>query len=379
MRRVSSSCRFWVGLLLVLTSLWITSQDREEQRLTRELRDTVTRLNNNLVWLNQANVELKDLIDEVDSLDHSINELGQEKNGLSQEIATLEDSISGLDIELANTQAGIKQTLLEKSWILQAYKTIDNAQFLLMLHYPEDPSLLDRLAYYHRLLLQERDASLNDINVSVREIEGNLVRIQGNSQRLRENRQQLTTQEEAMRNQRLRRTNLADELRSAIRQSELDTQKLVADQERLEALLQHIAPRSMEIPVELSASPGVWPVEGTIKHQFGEPRGDGRLKWEGVYFTAEAGTTVAAVKGGRVEFAEWLRGFGMTIIIFHDEGLISLYGNCDSLIKSQGDWVEAGEPIATVGRSGGQKEIGLYFELREQNKAIDPLKWFGAQ
>ena len=379
MRRVSSGCRVWVGLLLALTSLLITSQDPEEQRLTRELRDTVTRLNNNLVWLNQANVELKDLIDEVDALDHSINELGQDKNDLSKEIASLEDSISGLGTELANTQAGIKQTLLEKSWILQAYKTIDNAQFLLMLHYPEDPSLLDRLAYYHRLLLQERDASLNEINVSVREIEGNLQRIQGNSQRLRENRQQLTTQEEEMRNQRLRRTNLADELRSAIRQSELDTQKLVADQERLEALLQHIAPRSMEIPVELSSSPGVWPVEGTIKHRFGEPRGDGRLKWEGVYFTAEAGTTVSAVKGGRVEFAEWLRGFGMTIIIFHDENLISLYGNCDSLIKSQGDWVEAGEPIATVGRSGGQKEIGLYFELREQNQAIDPLNWFGSQ
>ena len=379
MQRVSSGRRFWVAFLLMLTSLLITSQDHEEQQLTRELKDTVTRLNNNLVWLNQANVELKDLIDEVDALDHSINDLGQEKNDLSKEITTLEDSINGLDTELADTQADIKQTLLEKSWILQAYKTIDDAQLLLMLHNPEDPALLDRLVHYHRLLLQERDASLNEISVSVREIEGNLARIQGNSLRLRQNRQKLTSQEEEMRNQRLRRANLAAELRSAIRQSELDTQKLLADQERLEALLQHIAPTSIDVPAELSATPGVWPVEGTIKHRYGEPRGDGRLKWEGVYFTAEAGTTVAAVKGGRVEFAEWLRGFGMTIIIFHDENLISLYGNCDSLIKSQGDWVEAGETIATVGRSGGQKEIGLYFELREQNKAINPLDWFSSQ
>lgn len=379
MRRVNSFCRFYCTLLLVTASQPLITQVSEQQQLTQELQDTVTRLNNNLVWLNKANIELRNLIDDVAELDYSINALGQDKNDLNREIASLENTIAGLNAELSGAHEDIRRTLLEKSWILRAFKTVDDAQLLLMLHNPEDPSLLDRLAYYHRLLLRERDSSLREINTSVEEIEINLARIRENSQILLESRQELASQETRMRDQRLRRANLADELRGAIRESELDTQKLIADQERLEALLQHIAPEKMNIPVELSTSPGVWPLEGTITHRFGDPRGDGRLKWEGVYFTAESGTTIAAVKGGRVEFAEWLRGFGMTIIIFHDENLISLYGNCDSLIKSQGDFVEAGEPIATVGRSGGQKETGLYFELRRQNRAIDPIAWFESQ
>ena len=74
-------------------------------------------------------------------------------------------------------------------------------------------------------------------------------------------------------------------------------------------------------------------------------------------------------------FADWLRGFGLLLIIDHGDGYMSLYGHNQSLYKNVGEWVAAGEIIATVGRSGGRDEPGLYFEIRRQGKPADPLRW----
>jgi septal ring factor EnvC (AmiA/AmiB activator) len=63
------------------------------------------------------------------------------------------------------------------------------------------------------------------------------------------------------------------------------------------------------------------------------------------------------------------------MIIDHGDGFMSLYGNNQSLYKEAGEWVEDGEVIATVGDSGGESSSGLYFEIRQQGKPVDPLKW----
>jgi septal ring factor EnvC (AmiA/AmiB activator) len=76
-----------------------------------------------------------------------------------------------------------------------------------------------------------------------------------------------------------------------------------------------------------------------------------------------------------VVFADWLRGFGNLLVVDHGGGYMSLYGNNESLYKQVGEEIGGGEVIATVGRSGGSPESGLYFGLRFQGKAMDPLQW----
>ncbi len=78
-------------------------------------------------------------------------------------------------------------------------------------------------------------------------------------------------------------------------------------------------------------------------------------------------------------FADWLRGFGNLLILDHGEGMMSLYGNNDALLKTVGDDVERGEQIAAVGNSGGNVDSGLYFELRLQGKPVDPARWIGSR
>ena len=123
-----------------------------------------------------------------------------------------------------------------------------------------------------------------------------------------------------------------------------------------------------------------WPVDGRLVARYGTPRGgDARTKWDGVLIGASVGTQVRAVHGGRVVFADWLRGAGLLVILDHGNGYLSLYGHNQSLLRDAGDIVKAGDPIATVGTSGGQETAALYFAIRQQGRPSDPAQWCRAQ
>ena len=123
-----------------------------------------------------------------------------------------------------------------------------------------------------------------------------------------------------------------------------------------------------------------WPVDGRLLARFGQSRGDdARTKWDGVMISANAGTQVHAVHGGRVVFADWLRGAGQLVILDHGNGYLSLYGHNQTLLKAAGDIVKAGDVISTVGNSGGQTTPALYFAIRQQGRPSDPAQWCRAQ
>jgi len=116
------------------------------------------------------------------------------------------------------------------------------------------------------------------------------------------------------------------------------------------------------------------PVRGVVTNRFGTPRQEGS-SWKGLFIRASVGSEVKAVAGGRVVFAEWMRGFGNLMVLDHGGNYLSIYGYNDAMLKQVGDNVRSGDSIATAGNSGGNPESGLYFELRYQGQPIDPLKW----
>ncbi|MFM7670897.1 MAG: murein hydrolase activator EnvC family protein [Betaproteobacteria bacterium] len=119
---------------------------------------------------------------------------------------------------------------------------------------------------------------------------------------------------------------------------------------------------------------GKLPVKGELAASFGAKRADGP-SWKGIFIKAVEGSEVRAAGAGEVVFADWMRGFGNLMIVDHGGQYLSIYGNNQSLLKRPGDRIKAGEVIATVGNSGGNEHSGLYFELRHQGRAIDPLAW----
>jgi septal ring factor EnvC (AmiA/AmiB activator) len=117
------------------------------------------------------------------------------------------------------------------------------------------------------------------------------------------------------------------------------------------------------------------PIRGELTNQYGAKRSDGGVTWKGLFIRADPGTEVRAVAAGRVVFADWIRGFGNLTIVDHGANYLSIYGNNETLLRQVGNQVTAGEVIATVGNSGGNPDSGLYFELRYEGRAFDPMKW----
>ncbi|GAA0491220.1 murein hydrolase activator EnvC [Tatumella punctata] len=119
-----------------------------------------------------------------------------------------------------------------------------------------------------------------------------------------------------------------------------------------------------------------WPVQGKLLHRFGETL-QGELRWKGLVIAAPEGTDVRAIADGRVIMADWLQGYGLVIVIEHGQGDMTLYGYNQSALVNVGAQVRAGQPIALVGTSGGRGIPSLYFEIRRQGQAVNPLSWLG--
>lgn len=120
-----------------------------------------------------------------------------------------------------------------------------------------------------------------------------------------------------------------------------------------------------------------WPLSGSLLAGFGGTLPDGR-KSSGLLIAASAGTPVRAVANGKVVFSEWMNGYGLICIVDHGGGYLSLYAHNDALLRDVGADVKRGDPVASVGNSGGQGRPALYFELRRNGQPVNPASWLSA-
>ncbi len=120
----------------------------------------------------------------------------------------------------------------------------------------------------------------------------------------------------------------------------------------------------------------VFPARGKRLLYFGQPIAGSELRWQGIVVQAAAGSPVRAMAPGRVIFAKWLAGYGLLVIVRHAQGLMSLYGRNQTILVAVGQSVKAGELIARVGQTGGYQTPGLYFEIRQSGKPVNPRRYF---
>ena len=97
----------------------------------------------------------------------------------------------------------------------------------------------------------------------------------------------------------------------------------------------------------------------------------------GLVFAAPQGAPVRAVAAGQVRYAGWFRGYGQMVILDHGRGDLTVCAHLDELSVEKGEVVRSGQEIGTVGQTGSLSEPGLYFELRDDGKPVDPRPWLG--
>ena len=122
----------------------------------------------------------------------------------------------------------------------------------------------------------------------------------------------------------------------------------------------------------------LWPADGDVVAHFGRqkhPQFNTYVQRKGIDIRAPEGSGIRAVMGGTVAFADWLKGYGLVVILDHTNGFFSLYAHASALVVKSGDHVQAGQTIGTTGDTGMTNDNTLYFELREGAEAVDPMLW----
>ncbi len=274
-----------------------------------------------------------------------------------------------------------KQRELLGEQVRTAYM-IGQQEYLKLLLNQQDPAAVGRTMAYYRYFNEARQKRIEEAVQNINQLAVVTRRVEQEKQALQDIRDQHKAKKRALEKSNQRRAQLVARLRQEINSKEKQITQLRQDEQQLKAVLEAIQDTLADIlPADqlrsFAANKGqlFWPAQGKVDNLYGKSRHKGSLKWNGVLIHAREGNTVHAVSRGRVAYADWLRGYGLLIILDHGDGYMSLYGHNQSLLKEVGDWVEANDAIASVGNSGGQQTAGLYFEIRHNGKPANPAKW----
>jgi len=251
----------------------------------------------------------------------------------------------------------------------------------------EDPAQVTRMLGYYAYFNRARIKRIEAVNYRIgklKEIETALALQARALERLRNTRIQ---EQQALKETRQRRQYTLAQLDSKISRQDISLDQMLRNEKELEQLIASLQRILAELPAlkipaqRFAALKGRlnWPIQGKLLTRYGQRRGTGLNHRKGALISAPAGRDIRAIAGGRVAFADWLRGYGLLIILDHGDGYMTLYGHSESLFKDTGEWVEAGNVIASVGTSGGRKRPGLYFEIRLQGRPLNPATWFSGR
>ncbi len=164
-------------------------------------------------------------------------------------------------------------------------------------------------------------------------------------------------------------------------------QELERSASRIDSLLRELETRrraaAAKPPTGTLAPRGVkgglpWPADGSVLTYFGRqkhPTFNTYVQRKGIEIRTTEGSAIHAVMPGTVVYADWLKGYGLVIILDHANGFFSLYAHASKILTSVGAQVGSGQAIGETGDTGMTGENTLYFELREGAEPVDPLQW----
>ncbi|MDH5710172.1 MAG: peptidoglycan DD-metalloendopeptidase family protein [Gammaproteobacteria bacterium] len=324
---------------------------------------------------------------------NTLTELQQLESAISNNARALkktEDEIKAINARITKTRKNLEllnRQLKKQKFILgeqlRAAYALGAQQNMKMLLNQQDPAEMGRIQAYFNYLNRARQTEIQQFITTIESKRQQELELSNNLDSQKSALETRKKQTRELQKQRLQRNQLLVQLDEKIKNQEQTLTGLEASRNKIEDLLHSLGQILADIPV----SPGEdrpfkqqkgtlpWPIKGPFIAHYGQKRNQGDLKWNGVLIGSSYGTPVRAISHGRVAFSDWLQGFGFISIIDHGDGYMSLYGHNESLFKQAGDWVTAGEIIATTGDSGGQPDPGLYFEIRSRGKPIDPQEW----
>ncbi|MFY0664809.1 MAG: peptidoglycan DD-metalloendopeptidase family protein [Natronospirillum sp.] len=371
---------FWLSCALAVLVLSAGVMGQEVSTADVEaLKREITALQERLGATRAERTRMERLLEETE---REISTNRQRLSRIETDLANTERELSGLRTQLATLDAQRKaQATRLEALLVSVYKSGQQTPLKALLS-PESLSHGQRMMTFYQFFnaaqlaeLQEYEqtlAELAEVDAGIAERQTRLV--QQNQTVVEENNRLMRS-----RNQRqqvvARLTEEAASQQAQIAQKEAEREELEALIREVEAAITQIEFGADELPFAERRGQMSAPVEGTIRIRYGERNNQTGIVYDGLLYEARTGSPVKAVHYGRVVFADWLRGYGLLLILDHGQGYLSLYGRNESLMRNVGDWVRAGETVAHVGDSGGFEQPGLYFEIRHNGATTNPQNW----
>ena len=373
--------------------------------------------------INHGHAEDLQNSNELNKVESDINEVKKDMQRLSEQKDTLQNLLADIEKHYGETAALLKtlqsqieqkrQSLDKIRLDMQAYQneidrlskelagqiraayTMGQKEKLKLMLNQQDPALSSRMMVYFNYINKERLKKLADLEAAVQRLDQLDKQKQTETELLEQDLGRKKSEQAALDEARKQRNELLVQIGNDFSSSEQQLSQLQESESRLKSLMASLPITEEELAVDVEhakeLSPAMensfeprgdfstlkgklpWPVRGRLVQKFGSPRTEGT--WDGVLINASEGMEIKAVTRGKVVYAEWLRGYGLLLIIDHGQGYMTLYAFNQSLYKRTGDSVEAGDVIASVGQSGGRSQAGLYFGIRKKGVPIDPLEW----
>jgi len=354
--------------------------------------------------LSQKNNQLKGVNSKITVLKKNLQDTQKQRTELIQELKDTDKKVSNITAELYQVEGDIhknqqmlfslKQQLSDLEKSLSSQKDLLAAQlrasyqlgkydYLKVLLNQQNPGTVTRLLTYYRYIHLARLKTLNEIQETRNEIQQNQMLFAAKVQELHQLYEHDQKKKAELLEMRLQRQKIVKQLNQKIQSQAARLKEYEADKKQLESLVLKLKKTSLAstsysgsgqafIPDQpFSRMPHrlIWPAKGRILN---------RSRYNGVVILAPEGQPVVSVYPGKVVFSDWLKGFGLLVIIDHGQGYMTLYANNQTLYRKQGDKVKAGDLIANIGHTGILKESGLYFEIRQNGQPLQPLQWLQA-
>lgn len=347
--------------------------------------------------LDRVRQNILTLRDELNNVRETRRDVRAQLADVEQHISTTVKKIRGINADI-DVNARRVQALLAQRRVLQtsldthrdalarqirsAY-VVGRQDYVKMLLNQEQPMMVGRVLADYRYLDRARRDQIESIAEKMNQLRTVEQSINTENESLSQLAASLSQEKTALLLMQNERKQMLSRIDRELNDKTQRLNRLTADEKRLSELLRRLQSEFNQIPMNVDGNGAFarlrgklpWPTTGRVAIEFGKARGVGNLNWQGVVLRADEGAPVRAIWRGRIAFSGWLNGYGQVMVIEHGDGYMSVYGYNQSLAKEVGDWTESGEIIATVGDSGGQKNAGLYFEIRHNGKPDNPAQW----
>ncbi|MBO2630930.1 peptidoglycan DD-metalloendopeptidase family protein [Shewanella algae] len=373
-KRILAKASILAGFLVFSSQLQASDLERRQSEL-KALQSQITAQQNALRDTGKQREKLLQLLKKDEqAIADAARKVNQTENALSdaeKRLSELKQRAAQLD-KLKESQ---QQTLAKQ--LTSAYLA-GNHDYSKMLLNQQDPATIERMLAYYDFLNKARMQAIEQLKQTRQELSA----VQQSEQQERNRLNKLVLDQKAqskrLNQEQDQRQQTLKELQRTISSKASELEQLQIEEASLKRVVEQALAAMRDSPSMdgLAKSRGSlnWPTKGRIKNSFGSQR-SGNVRWKGVMLSAPEGQSISAIAAGKVIYADWLRGFGMVLVVDHGKGFMSLYGHAQTLLKDAGDTVKAGEAVALVGRSGGQTEPGLYFEIRHKGQAVDPANY----